>query len=132
MYFSILAPVCICPMKTPPFFSQVIDEKERDHYFISIFQQSVVHSLSTKSGILSCTCSLRAEFANTALATEAMHPPASTGATVCRSQVYGSDRDGDEIDIWNIMVKCCYLLKVSYAVGVPEPIFVVHCLVLSL
>ena len=69
---------------------------------VPVFRHSAAHSVLTKSSTFSNTCSLRAECANTALATDLTHPPASARATFCRSQstslVYVSDRDGDEID----------------------------------
>ena len=81
-----------------------------------VFHQSAAHSLSTKSSTLSSTCSLRAECANTALATELMHPPASARATFCRpesiSLIQGSDRDGDEMDIWIIVARYCSCVHV--------------------
>ena len=82
--------------------------------FGPVFRQSAAHSLSTKSRTLRSTCSLRAGCANTALANELVHPPARARATFCKpestSLVQGSDRDGDEMDIWIIVARYYYPL----------------------
>ena len=105
MDLSILTPVCKYPRKTLIHFSKVADKKgERPS--APVFRQSAAHSLFTK--LSTFICSLRAECANTAFATESTHPPASARDIFCRSWstslVQLTDRDRNEMEIYSICV----------------------------